>query len=455
MGSGAGRTTRRILAVTLGTGACVVADVGGASSQEITVEDGATLATRLGCAGCHDGLGDPSTVREVAPVLGPAGDPLAAEFVFSYLADPEVRRPEIAPARMPDFRLSEDQRVALALYLGRGGATAGAGDLAGASERQPDATASAGRALFAALGCAGCHEHAEVPSAPVGPDLTRVGARTRPEWLGRWLRDPGRVRPAGHVPGSGSRMPDFRLSDAEADALVAHLSSLGAGAGAAWAPEPLSPARQARAERLLEGRFGCLGCHRLGEDGGRVGPPLDGLVARLRPGFVREMLRSPSEAAPGSAMPAEPMREADVDLVARYLLGRDGEWNPVDAAGPSLPPVASSADDEGGVLYARHCASCHGAEGRGDGWNAAHLPVPPTVHADSTLMSRRADDTLFDGIYGGGWVLDRSARMPPFGRLLTSDQIRSLVRHIRVLCRCEGPDWSRGGADAPSPEGPR
>jgi hypothetical protein len=39
--------------------------------------------------------------------------------------------------------------------------------------------------------------------------------------------------------------------------------------------------------------------------------------------------------------------------------------------------------------------------------------------------------------------MGRSPRMPAFGATLTSAEIRALVRHIRTLCRCEGPSWSR------------
>ncbi len=58
-------------------------------------------------------------------------------------------------------------------------------------------------------------------------------------------------------------------------------------------------------------------------------------------------------------------------------------------------------------------------------------------------MGARGDDALFDTIGGGGAIMNRSARMPAFGGTLTSVQIRALVRRIRILCRCEGPAWSR------------
>ena len=62
-------------------------------------------------------------------------------------------------------------------------------------------------------------------------------------------------------------------------------------------------------------------------------------------------------------------------------------------------------------------------------------------------MSRRPDDTLFDGIHAGAWVLDGSAWMPSFGDLLTGNQIRSLVAYIRELCDCTAPAWSRRGGN--------
>jgi mono/diheme cytochrome c family protein len=73
--------------------------------------------------------------------------------------------------------------------------------------------------------------------------------------------------------------------------------------------------------------------------------------------------------------------------------------------------------------------------------------MPATAHADAAAMSLRPDDTLYDGIASGGWVLDRSHRMPAFGQALDRDRIRSLVAYIRDLCDCQGPAWAEGGAE--------
>ena len=61
-------------------------------------------------------------------------------------------------------------------------------------------------------------------------------------------------------------------------------------------------------------------------------------------------------------------------------------------------------------------------------------------------MSKRPDDTLFDGIHAGGSVLNKSHFMPAWGHSFSAEEIRELVKHIRSLCRCEGPAWSRDDA---------
>ena len=54
---------------------------------------------------------------------------------------------------------------------------------------------------------------------PIGPDLSRVGARYPEPYLVRWLRDPSAQRPSAH-------MARLELSEAQVQALAAYLSSL-------------------------------------------------------------------------------------------------------------------------------------------------------------------------------------------------------------------------------------
>ena len=96
-----------------------------------------------------------------------------------------------------------------------------------AAEPTGDA-AAAGKALFAASACVGCHTVRGVSAGVLGPDLTHVGSRrtlaggllpNTPEAMTRWVRDAPAVKP-------GVKMPAFALSDEQAGALAAYLTSL-------------------------------------------------------------------------------------------------------------------------------------------------------------------------------------------------------------------------------------
>ena len=135
-------------------------------------------------------------------------------------------------------------------------------------------------------------------------------------------------------------------------------------------------------------------------------------------------------------MPRVPMTQATLDLIASYLVQREPSQSPSPRTpAPDPGPTASNQAGVTEVLYARSCSPCHGVRGAGDGYNAPFLPVRPTAHADATYMSRRSDDALFDAIYAGGYIMNRSNRMPPFGHTLAREQIWSLVRYLADAVR--------------------
>jgi len=206
------------------------------------------------------------------------------------------------------------------------------------------------------------------------------------------------------------------------------------------AQQPLSAFEATKARSLLRTQLPCLGCHELDGDGGHSAPSLTSVGARRPATYIRAMIESPQRALPGAAMPLTPMPAATRELVIRFL-SRDARGS--SAPPPAGPGVPLTAAADGAALYARWCASCHGATGRGDGPNAKYLPVRPAVHASDVQMRGRPDDSLYDAIAGGGAVMGKSARMPAFGATLSREEIRSLVAFVRTLCKCEGPAWSR------------
>ena len=430
-------------------GVVAVTGLLGWSTARQSTPDGRELVASLGCGACHAGVPDGEAIRSVAPPFGEGAPEMAPAYVFHYLADPQTVRPDIAPARMPSYELDERQRVALALFVTNDREMRGVDDaFRAAMGRHPDADPAEGHALFEALNCAGCHVHPEATTRVAAPDLSLTALRVREDWLTGYLADPVTIRPAGPQPGRGGQMPDFRLDPAEVTAITGFLLELGEATAPAapppWEPLALSPFAMQKAETLLRDRWSCLGCHQLGDDGGRIGPRLDGIAERLRPEYLRALVHDPANLAPGTVMPASLEQPDRLDLIASYLLQRDAPWTggePVAGLPVTLPPDTAP----GAATYLARCAPCHGVQGAGDGFNASFLPVPPTVHSDSAAMSLRPDDTLYDGIHAGGWILGKSHGMPAFGSSLDDRETRELVSYIRTLCRCQGPAWSRDG----------
>ena len=223
---------------------------------------------------------------------------------------------------------------------------------------------------------------------------------------------------------------------ASAAPALAQLTTTAAQSGA------LTPFARAKTEALLADKLPCLGCHALNGTGGKLAPDLATVRERRDGAYIARVVSDPQGTVPGTLMPHTPMPAEWRASVVRYLGG-----SPLGTT--VTPTVATPSDSNGAALYAKFCTGCHGAQGNGDGPNAASLPVPPANHASRDAMSRRPDDSLYDTIAGGGAIMNRSPRMPAYGTTLTPAQIRALVRHIRTLCQCSGPSWSTDGMSTP------
>ena len=96
-------------------------------------------------------------------------------------------------------------------------------------------------------------------------------------------------------------------------------------------------------------------------------------------------------------------------------------------------PTAFAATSivRGAALYPDHCASCHGANGQGDGPLAAHLPVPP---ADLTAehLWMHSDGELFWWLAHGIEAPEGGLAMPGFADTLSDDDRWALIDAIRA-----------------------
>jgi cytochrome c oxidase cbb3-type subunit III len=182
----------------------------------------------------------------------------------------------------------------------------------------------------------------------------------------------------------------------------------------------------------------CSGCH--GADG-RMGPapPLnDPLFLSIVPtGVLEGVIR---DGRPGTLMPAfseEKGGTLNSRQVSRLANGLRSHWLPGGSKGDHLPPYLASANRrqstttpaQGGALFARACAGCHGSKGEGD----TAGPI-----ADPAFLALLSDQALRRLIITGRPDLgmpnyaEKHGRDDDF-RPLTSEEIQDLVAFVRHL----------------------
>jgi mono/diheme cytochrome c family protein len=122
------------------------------------------------------------------------------------------------------------------------------------------------------------------------------------------------------------------------------------------------------------------------------------------------------------------------------------QWHPSPAVAVPLawPPGADlpASAPPGRRLFVRHCAVCHGPEGRGNGPAAPSLIPRPrdftsgelryrTTGPDEPPAEEDLERTVREGLH--------ASAMPAFGDLLSADELRAVVAEVRRLAGETGP----------------
>jgi mono/diheme cytochrome c family protein len=118
-----------------------------------------------------------------------------------------------------------------------------------------------------------------------------------------------------------------------------------------------------------------------------------------------------------------------VRLATLTLSGIAGvNWFLSSGGAESLSPVKPDPTSIrlGAALYAKHCAACHGASGKGNGKAACDLDPRPTDLTDKSV-ARMSDAQLFRTITNG------RKPMPSFRKLMTDEERWHVVNFIRTL----------------------
>lgn len=198
-------------------------------------------------------------------------------------------------------------------------------ELSFSAEVTPEELVAAGEQLYnGAGGCTACHglgtraPHLLADEGGTGQIGARCAARVPGKTCKEYLHE-SMVNPTAYVvEGYPPIMPDVRrtLSPVQVWAIIAYLESLGgdvtvtredliAAEAASGGPQPVptTPAGQtppgagaaaSTDPRAILQTGGCLACHKLGAEGGPIGPPFDGIGSRLSADLIRRGILEPN-----------------------------------------------------------------------------------------------------------------------------------------------------------------
>ncbi len=104
------------------------------------------------------------------------------------------------------------------------------------------------------------------------------------------------------------------------------------------------------------------------------------------------------------------------------------------AAEPAAQETASIPPTEAAQLFASRCATCHGAEGAGDGAGAAALVPKPRNFRQAAWQESVSDEHIVRVISYGGAAVGLSPIMPAHPDLANQPPaLAGLVAHVRSL----------------------
>ena len=342
------------------------------------LNQGRNLLSRNGCVHCHlVKLPDGSTMKPTddPPSLSHIADKTTREWIYAWLKDPQAYA---STATMPNFKLSDDDARDMSAFL-IANSTPVPGDTIKLSAK-PSSDSAAGPSLYGESFCASCHAvqnaAGNMVGGDIGPELTKVGSKVKPEWLQAWLQNP-RV----YDPGTG--MPHYRLSDSQVATLTGFLlakndSDLLANVHV----DPATPEQIAHGKRLVSD-YGCASCHDIAgikkpenfaPELSRIGSkPITQLIflpgmPHTLPDYIAGKIKQPRAFSPGLKMPQYTFMPTQIDSLTTALLALNDRSTslPPSLAVPAVPDSDyQPAGKAGKLMTDLACFSCHRINGHG------------------------------------------------------------------------------------------
>jgi mono/diheme cytochrome c family protein len=354
-----------------------------------------TLA-QYGCVRCHvlktpegvtmTGTDDPPSLEHIAAKT-------SREWIAAWLKNPQAYS---TTATMPNFELPDGDIRDISAFLIAQSTDYAAGREAAPAVPTDDGAQQRGASLYGESFCASCHATQNaagtVVGGTMGPELTKVGSKVKPEWLAQWLRDPGRYD-------ADTKMPHYRLDEKQIGLLMAFLGNktdsdfIGNRHYDAATPAQIAYGRQLVNER------GCASCHEINgvKKPDNFAPELTLVgsrplakilfapgVAHTLPDYIAAKIRDPRSFGANLKMPEFTLAPQQVDGLVTALLAQTERAQKMPAAlrvGSRRQSDYHAAGKAGQLIEDMRCFSCHTINGRGGS-------MAPDLTSEGTSVTR-------------------------------------------------------------------
>lgn len=343
------------------------------------LNEGRTLLAREGCVHCHNiKLPDGTKMMpdDDPPSLTHVADKTTRAWIFEWLKDPKAYS---STATMPNFSLSDDAARDISAFL-ISQSTPLPTLYKAKSDFKAEADPSAGASLYGQSFCASCHSVQNaagiIVGGDLGPELTRIGTKTKPEWVAAWLHNPSDYNP-------GTRMPHYRFDDGQIATLTTFLTAkkdndLLANVNLADAtPEQIAHGKQLVTEN------GCASCHEINgvkkpenfaPDLSRIGSK--GLaqlvfakgVKHALPDYIAAKIANPRSFGSSLKMPQFKLTPQQIDALTTALLSLTERAQTQRSSFRVAGKYESDyrpAGKAGELMSDLRCLTCHRINGKG------------------------------------------------------------------------------------------
>jgi mono/diheme cytochrome c family protein len=400
------------------------------------LNQGRALLGRYGCVHCHTIKlpgGDVMQSTQDAPSLSHIADKTTREWIFAWLKDPQAYA---VSATMPNFKLKDEDLRDISAFL-VANSTPIPGDTAPATAQKTSADPAAGGSLYGESFCASCHAvqnaAGNLVGGNVGPELTRIGTKAKPEWLRAWVRNPRIYDPK-------TEMPHYRFNDQQVATMEGFLLAKTDSDLLASVHLDAATPEQVEHGKSLVMEYGCASCHEIAgikkaenfaPELSRIGSkPVSQLIflsgmQHTLPDYIAGKIRNPRAFSPGLKMPQYSFTPAQIDELTTALLAQNDRAQTMPPALSVPGPAASNyrpAGKAGQIMADLACFSCHAINGRGG-------DMAPDLTWEGSSVQRKWLEDFFRNPGTLRPALIR--RMPKFN--LTNEEIAALSDYIMTV----------------------